>query len=58
MPAIVLFLADVARALAVGALSVLAFGRALQLWELYAVTAALGIASAFAFQPSTRSSPS
>jgi len=45
----VLFWADVTRAGAVGALSVLTFAGALHLWELYAVAALLGTASAFAF---------
>jgi MFS family permease len=45
----VLFWADVARAVAVGALSVLALAHAAELWELLAVGAVLGTASAFGF---------
>lgn len=44
----VLFWADVARALAVGALATLALTSGLRLWELYVVSALIGTATAFA----------
>jgi len=44
----VLFWADVARAIAVGALAILAIVSDLRLWELYLVSALIGTATAFA----------
>ncbi|HXX90278.1 MAG TPA: MFS transporter [Acidimicrobiales bacterium] len=44
----VLLWADLARAMAVGMLAVLAVNRSLQLWELYAASAIIGAATAFA----------
>ena len=44
----ILFWSDVARAVAVGTLAMLAISSGLRLWELYLVSAAIGTATAFA----------